>query len=192
MDGDELRAKIAGWNLSQAEFARMVEVSAGAVTQWLANTRAIPGPVVAFIKLLESLPDSLLIQQLSQIKKGTAMMEGMYMVEFAGSAGYGGATLTFKDGKVYGFDTGRGIYDGFYRPAGEPGMTEVEVVVKMPAGTPSVIRNIVQPFDWTVVAKGKIPTGAATADVVVATNLGESVRAKFTRMRSLPVEGNRS
>lgn len=189
MNGSELRAKISGWNLSQSEFARFVEVSPGAVTQWVGDTRAIPGPVNAFVKLFESLPPSIQAAQLSQLKKGNSdmEMEGMYMIEFAGSGGFGGATLTFKDGIVFGFDVGQGIYDGHYRRSETPGMTDVEAVVKMPAGTPSVIRGIVQPFDWTIVARARIPTNVVSADVTVSTNLGENVRAKFTRMRGLPI-----
>ena len=114
-------------------------------------------------------------------------MEGMYVVEFEGSAGSGGATLTFKNGKVYGFDLGGGIYDGHYHRGSQEGMTNVEVVVKMPAGSPSVIRGIVQPFDWNVIAKASIPTNVVSAQVQVLTNMGETIRAKFTRMRSLPL-----
>ena len=112
-------------------------------------------------------------------------MEGMYIIEFAGSAGVGGATLTFKDENVYGFDVGGGIYDGHYR-SGATGMTDIKVVVKMPAGRPSV-RGIVQPFDWNVIAKASIPNNAMSSNVQVATNLGETVMTKFTRMRGLPM-----
>lgn len=187
MDGTQLRAKISGWNLSQSEFAGWLQVSPGAVTQWLAETRAIPGPVVAFIGLFESLPLSLQTLQLSQIRRGNIDMDGMYVIEFAGSAGSGGATLTFKNGSIYGFDLGGGVYDGHYRAGSQPGTVDVEVVVKMPAGSPSVIRGIVQPFDWTVVAKATLPNNAAIMNVQVQTNLGETVAAKFTRMRGLPL-----
>jgi hypothetical protein len=187
MNGIQLRAKISTWALSQTEFAQWLQVSPGAVTQWLAETRTIPGPVVAFIKLFESLPPSLQTLHLSQVRKGNSEMEGMYVVEFEGSAGSGGATLTFKDGKVYGFDLGGGIYDGHYHRGSQEGMTNVEVVVKMRAGSPSVIRGIVQPFDWNVIAKASIPTNVVSAQVQVLTNMGETIRAKFTRMRSLPL-----
>ncbi len=187
MNGNQLRAKISGWNLSQSEFAGWLQVSPGAVTQWLAETRAIPGPVIAFISLFESLPSSLQTIHLSQIRKGNSDMEGMYVIEFAGSAGSGGATLTFKNGSVYGFDLGGGVYDGHYRAGSQPGTVDVEVVVKMPAGSPSVIRGIVQPFDWTVVAKATISANAPTVTAQVQTNLGETVMAKFTKMRGLPL-----
>jgi len=114
-------------------------------------------------------------------------MEGMYVIEFAGSAGSGGATLTFKNGSVYGFDLGGGVYDGHYHVGSQPGTVDVEVVVKMPAGSPSVIKGIVQPFDWTVITKATIPTNAQATTVQVQTNLGETVAAKFTRMRGLPL-----
>ena len=43
MNGNELKEVIADLRLSQAEFARLVGVSVGAVSQWLAETRGIPG-----------------------------------------------------------------------------------------------------------------------------------------------------
>ena len=187
ISGKVLREKITTWGLSQAEFARWLQVSTGAVAQWVAETRSIPGPVGAYIKLFESLPPSLQDRELSQIKKGNPEMEGMYVVEFVGSGGNGGASLTLKNGLVYGFDLGGGIYDGSYRPSETPGMTVVEVSVKMAAGAPSVIRGIIQPFDWTVVAKAEIPNNVASATVNVSTNMGETLVAKLTRMRDLPV-----
>ncbi|WP_395517814.1 helix-turn-helix domain-containing protein [Pseudorhizobium flavum] len=187
MNGQQLRIKLSGWNLTQTEFSQWLEVSPGAVNQWLTEARGVPGPVIAFIKLFESLPPSLQDRELSKIRKGNVDMEGMYVIEFVGSVGSGGATLTFKGGKVYGFDLGGGIYDGYYRQGAEPGITDIEVEVKMPAGSQSVIRGIIQPFDWNVIAKASIPTNANHAEVIVITNMGENVRAKFTRMRSLPL-----
>ncbi|MGF0540749.1 hypothetical protein ACQQ2Q_22390 [Agrobacterium sp. ES01] len=183
----ELREKITALDLSRADFARWLQVSPGAVAQWLSEARSIPGPVNAFLKLFDSLPPSLQQRQLFEIKKGSSEMEGMYVIEFAGSAGQGGATLTFKNGAVYGFDLGGGIYDGRYGPSSRPGMTQVEVAVKMPAGQPSVIRGIVQPFDWTVLAAAEIPTNCREATVAVTTNMGEVVNANFVRMRGVPM-----
>lgn len=182
----ELREKITRWGLSQAEFARWLKVSPGAVAQWLAESRSIPGPVIAFIQLFESLPSSLQDRELSQLKRGNINMNGMYAVEFVGTAGIGGASLTFKDGVVYGFDLSGAVYDGRYSSGDLPGVTAVEVAVKMPAGQPSVIRGIVQPFDWTVLARAEIPTNVASATIKVSTNMGETVNAKFTRMRDVP------
>lgn len=114
-------------------------------------------------------------------------MEGMYVIEFLGSAGYGGAALTFKDGKVYGFDLGGGVYDGHYRSNEVSGTTDVEVVVKLPAGKPTVIRGIAQPFDWSILVEASIPDNVTSAEVLFKTNLGDTISAKFTRMRGLPL-----
>ena len=186
MSSKELREKIGSWNLSQVEFARWLQVSSGAVAQWLAETRSIPGPVSAFVKLFESIPLSLQERELAKLKKGNAEMEGMYLVEFGGTGGTGAASLTFKDGVVYGYDVGGGVYDGRYQPSEVPGMTVVEIAVKMPAGHRSVIRGIVQPFDWTVLARAELPNNVERASIEVSTNMGEALVAQFTRMRSLP------
>lgn len=187
MDGSHLKAKLSAWNLTQVEFSGWVDVSPGAVNQWMSDARSIPGPVKSFIKLFEGLPPSLQERELAKIRKGNIDMEGMYVIEFMGSAGSGGATLTFKDGRVYGFDLGGGVYDGYYQKGAELGTTFIEVEVRMPAGQPSIIRGINHPFDWSVIATTTVPTNAPSSEVLVSTNLGEDVSAKFTRMRSLPL-----
>lgn len=189
MNGNELRQIINGLALSQPEFARLMGVSVGAVSQWLSDTRAIPGPVIAFTSLFLRLPDTIQKTEIWQLKQGTSnMRNGMYMVHFVGSAGEGGATLTFQDGAVFGFDTEGGKYDGFYEQSrANPELVTVQVKVTMPAGVKSVVGGAVQPFDWVLPVSTDFDMRADESTVLVTTSLGPTVKAKFKRMRDLPL-----
>lgn len=114
-------------------------------------------------------------------------MNGMYVIEFDGSDGSGLGTLTFKDGLIYGFDAGGATYDGQYVPSPVPGMVSVTVSIKMPAGLPSVVGGITQPFDWTLVVTAELPINSYQGHVQVFTNLGPSIMATYRRMRALPL-----
>lgn len=56
MTPDELRSHLDRYRLSNAEFACLVGVTARAVHAWLASERKIPGPVVAWFKVVRLLP----------------------------------------------------------------------------------------------------------------------------------------
>jgi transcriptional regulator with XRE-family HTH domain len=181
-----LRAAIEKLGLTQVEFARLLDVSVGAVAQWLSAARNIPGPVEAYLNLLLRLPPSLQENETSRVKKGNSHMDGMYLIIFKGSAGEGAATLTFDNGKIYGFDEAGGIYDGLYRPGASPGMVEVLVNVQMKANQYTVAGGMSQPFDWTMQVTTTVPMGVSETEIVANTNLGHPIMAKIKYMRSLP------
>ena len=52
MTADQFRAALAGLGLSQAGFARVALVDARTVRRWCEGTRAVPGPVVALLRLM--------------------------------------------------------------------------------------------------------------------------------------------
>ncbi|WP_186007836.1 helix-turn-helix domain-containing protein [Rhizobium etli] len=186
MNGSDLREALGSFGLSQVEFARLLDVSVGGVAQWLSGARPVPGPVEAFVQLFLRLPPSIQELELQLLRRGNASMNGMYVIEFEGSAGRGVGTLTFKDGLIYGFDEAGGVYDGKYVPSTAPGMVSVMVSVKMPAGQPSVVGGVVQPFDWTLNVSAEMAVGSREGRLSVATNLGQGLVANYRRMRELP------
>jgi DNA-binding transcriptional regulator YiaG len=52
MTPSDFRATLADLGLSQAGFARMAMVDARTVRRWCDGTRAVPGPVVALLRIL--------------------------------------------------------------------------------------------------------------------------------------------
>lgn len=188
MTGLELKETIAGLRISQAEFARLVGVTVGAVAQWLSENRSIPGPVEAFVALFMRLPSSIREFELSQLQKGASnMRNGMYLIHFVGSAGDGYATLTFDDGLVYGFDTGGGQYDGVCTPnTASADVVDIEVKVRMPPNIKSVVGGISNPFEWVLPVKTQLNIRNDRGQISVKTALGPTVQASYTRMRDLP------
>ncbi|MBY5417662.1 helix-turn-helix domain-containing protein [Rhizobium leguminosarum] len=186
MQANALRDALGQIGLSQVEFARLLDVSVGGVAQWLSGTRPVPGPVEAYVHLFLRLPPSIQVLELQLLRRGNAEMNGMYIIEFEGTGGSGVGTLTFKDGLIYGFDVGGGVYDGKYVPSAVPGVVNVMVSVKMPAGQPSVVGGVVQPFDWTLDVSTEMPVGGREGRLSVSTNLGQGLVANYRRMRELP------
>ena len=53
MQPDQFRAALADLGYSQAGFARLAMVDARTVRRWCDGTRAVPGPVVALLRMIE-------------------------------------------------------------------------------------------------------------------------------------------
>ena len=187
ISGAKLRRILLEHDLSQAEFARMIDVSVSAVSQWLSDSRGIPGPVEAFLGLLGRLPEEMRKLEITRAKMGnTKMINGIYRVHLGGSAGEGDATLIFQDGMIFGFDATGAEYNGNYVHA-VSGVIEAVVYVNMPANVASVIGNVSQPFPWTLQAMFSILTADVRGTTIVRTNVGaETVSVKYSRIRDLP------
>ncbi|MHC2797182.1 putative transcriptional regulator [Mesorhizobium jarvisii] len=156
MTGNELKQVINELRLSQAEFARLVGVTVGAVSQWLSEVRTIPGPVESFVGLFMRLPSTIREFELTQLQKGANIMRnGMYLIHFTGSNGDGYATLTFQDGIVYGFDSGFARYDGTCNVEAN-GMADIDVRVTMPPNVKSVVGGVIHPFEWTLAVQAQM------------------------------------
>jgi DNA-binding transcriptional regulator YiaG len=52
MTPDQFRAALADLGLSQVGFARLAMVDARTVRRWCDGTRAVPGPVVALLRVM--------------------------------------------------------------------------------------------------------------------------------------------
>ncbi len=52
MTPDQFRVALADLGLSQAGFARLAMVDARTVRRWCDGTRAVPGPVVALLRVM--------------------------------------------------------------------------------------------------------------------------------------------
>lgn len=56
MNADQFRAALAALGLSQVGFARIALVDARTVRRWCDGSRAIPGPVVALLGMMQDNP----------------------------------------------------------------------------------------------------------------------------------------
>jgi transcriptional regulator with XRE-family HTH domain len=182
----ELKAFISELGISQADFARLVGVTSRAVTLWLAEERAIPGPVESYVRLLQMLPGSLKYIELSRLKeKGTGMRDGMYGIAFQGQQGAGMGMLIFDTGRIYGTDTEGVRYDGEYVFHETSGLADVKVKVTFPPNVKAVF-GISNPYEWSFDVTTALNPMRKSGQLSLKTSLGKPINAQFVFLRTLP------
>ena len=70
MNSEDFRNCLQRLKLSQADLARLFHVTSRTVNLWATDKRVIPGSVIAYLKLLDSLPEELFHQEYAKIKLG--------------------------------------------------------------------------------------------------------------------------
>jgi transcriptional regulator with XRE-family HTH domain len=182
----ELKAFISELGISQADFARLVGVTSRAVTLWLAEERAIPGPVESYVRLLQMLPGSLKYIELSRLKeKGTGMRDGMYGIALQGQQGAGMGMLIFDNGRIYGTDTEGVRYDGEYVFHETSGLADVKVKVTFPPNVKAVF-GISNPYEWSFDVTTALNPMRKSGQLSLKTSLGKPINAQFVFLRTLP------
>jgi hypothetical protein len=133
MNGTELKSVLGRLGLKQTEFAQLLDVSARAVSTWATGENPVPGPVAAYLRVLQSLPPEQLRLELSKLERNTEMLSnGLYRIDFTGHSGLGGGVLILQDGVISGADAADVLYDGRYSKD-ERGVDNIaEIVLTMP------------------------------------------------------------
>jgi len=186
MSPTELKSLLTSLDLSQVNFARLVEVTPRAVNLWVMEERAIPGPVAAYSRLLNALPPNLRHIELGRLnERGTGMRDGMFGITFQGQHGAGMGMLVFDAGRVYGSDSEGARYDGGYVFNESSGKANVNLKVRFPPNVLSVfgIRN---PYEWAVDVNTVIDPKQNAGSVIVKTSLGHQLNAQYKYLRALP------
>ena len=147
MDTLELTNALARLKISKMDFARLIGVSTRAVNLWLSQERDVPGPVVAYLRLLTAVPPTVLAQELTQLtNEDPQMYDGMYSFDYRGKTGQGTGTLIFEAGTIYGHDGGVN-YDGRYEPSATAhGHVNFSLRANVPPGVGLVTGVDPQPF----------------------------------------------
>lgn len=70
MTGGDLRVELQRHNLSQVEFARLMDVTTRAVLNWTSGRAEVPGPVRGYLRLLNAADDVALGSELLRLKAG--------------------------------------------------------------------------------------------------------------------------
>lgn len=186
MQAQALKALLERYRIGQVEFARMIGVSPRSVARWLAvDAEPIPGPVEAYLRLLEIAPQTLREREIAMSRIGSALfIDGMYRVTMTAAQGFGTAVLVFDSGRVTGADEGGVLYDGYFEFHPTTSTTVAKIRVTVPPGT-YLITGVTPPkgtaFDITV----QIPAGAMPVAVQVQTPFGP-VNAKIDFVRGMP------
>lgn len=184
MDSIQLNDALVALGLEKRGFARLVGVTPRAVDMWCSGNREIPGPAVAYLRLLQSLPRALQAAELAKLEGTVMSYDGLYFIEYVGSAGHGNVTLVFMDGIVFGHDGGV-YYDGTYEPApGAPGHMDLRLKLVVPPGVALVQGIPPQPAEYNFDINVRVPA-RGVAPLQTETPYGP-VAFRISYLRALP------
>lgn len=108
--------------LKQTDFARLLDVSPRTVSLWATGDVTLPGPVKAYLRMLQFADDSRRTLEFARLAAKTpAVQEGVYSLRYGptgaaakpGDDGDGVALL--KSGRIVGSDAGGGKFEGCYQ-----------------------------------------------------------------------------
>jgi hypothetical protein len=152
----------------------------------MADERAIPGPVEAYLRLLRLLPANLRQIELNRLKqKGSGMRDGMFGITFQGQSGAGMGMLILDNGRVYGTDTQGVRYDGEYLYEENSGLAKVKIKVTFPANVRTVL-GISNPYEWAIDVTTAFNPNQNAGSLTVQTSIGRPIRAQYVFLRGLP------
>jgi transcriptional regulator with XRE-family HTH domain len=184
----DLRNKLAEFELSQVEFARLVGVTPRTVNMWLQGDREIPGPIEAYVRLFELVPISALADEIAKARgKDLVMKEGMYQIQFHADndpGKWGVGSLIFESGRIYGADAGGAKYDGEYETSPNPELVDVKIRVTFPANGMSIF-GIANPYEWSLGIRTQLDRRKDSGIVQVQTDVGPAF-ANYLFVRSIP------
>jgi DNA-binding transcriptional regulator YdaS (Cro superfamily) len=181
----ELRAFLTTLNLTQADFARLIGVTARGVNLWMTEERAIPGPVAAYARLLAVLPEDLRQDEFNRLKvRSTAMRDGMFGITFQGREGSGMGIMIFDSGRVCGTDTEGVRYDGGYAYDEASGFVDVKIKVTFPPNVRAVF-GISHPYEWAFEVTTRFDPNKDSGALQVATSMGQPLQAQYKFLRAL-------
>jgi hypothetical protein len=186
MNSNDLRVILTEFGITQADFARLIGVTARAVTLWMSDERPIPGPVIAYARVMQLLPANLRQVELNRLKqKGTNMRDGMFGINFQGQQGAGMGVLIFDNGRVYGTDSQGVRYDGEYLFNEGSGLADVKIKVTFPPNVRAVF-GTVNPYEWAFDITSSFDPKQNSGSLTVRTSLGQPISAQYVFLRSLP------
>ncbi len=186
MTSDGLKAILVELGITQTDFARLIGVTPRAVALWMSEERTIPGPVIAYVRIMQLLPPNLRQIELNRLKqKGTNMRDGMFGISFQGQQGAGMGVLIFDNGRVYGTDSQGVRYDGEYLFDESSGLADVKVKVTFPPNVRAVF-GTTNPYEWAFDITTKFNPKQNSGPLTVRTSLGQPITAQYIFLRSLP------
>jgi hypothetical protein len=185
MDAKLLSHTLSDLAVSKTEFAALVGVTTRAVNLWTSGEREVPGPAAAYLRLFQSLPMALRVQELARVREGQMEYSGMYSVEFSGPAGQGICALVLMDGYVFGHDGGV-QYDGTYAPnQADPAQIDLNLKLTVPPGVELVQGVPAQPVGYWFPLSVSIPA-RGTSTQSVSTPYGPPIQCTIRYLRAIP------
>lgn len=182
----DLRQILSEVGITQADFARLIGVTARAVALWMSGERSIPGPAESYARLLQSLPANLRQIELARLKnKRNDMRDGMYGVQFESISASGQGMIILDTGRAYGADAVGCKFDGEYIFNDVTGLADIDLKVTYPPNVASVF-GTVHPYEWSIELKISLNPRVDSGALQISTPLGPDIKATYNFLRTLP------
>lgn len=115
-----LKRTLERFGLKQTQLAKLLEVSPRTVSLWATGEVALPGPVRAYLRLLQSASAESVASELARLEGSRKTFDdGLYHLSYEGRfepADPGGEALAvLRAGRIIGCDRWGGMFEGTYR-----------------------------------------------------------------------------
>lgn len=180
--------------LKQSEFARLIEMSPRTVSLWATGESPLPGPVAAYLRVLQLLPTETRAEEFRRVQGRSKMIdEGLYNVEYRSpeqfglgpTAASGSALAVLRNGKILGSDRWGAVFMGSYEfdPVSETNAVhlrlhippEGELITGFAAGPEGAIIEVAGQFERAA------PVSRTVADIA-----GQPLEVTMTYLGALP------
>ncbi len=133
----DLKTTLKGLGLKQTELAKLLDVRPRTVSQWATGETAVPGPVRAYLRVLNKLPERARADEFNYLKERNKMLdEGIYELDYKVPGGDQlpgeSALCVLRSGKILGSDRWGGVFQGSYEFDGARETNMLHVRLKMP------------------------------------------------------------
>ena len=178
--------------LKQSELARLIDMSPRSVSLWATGDSPIPGPVAAYLRVLQALPPHCLAEELRRVKGRSKMLdEGLYNVEYrssddpVGSAATGSALAVLRNGKILGSDRWGAVFMGSYDYDANDETNAVHLRLHVPPDGELVTGYTAGPEGAILEVNGRFERAAPIARTV-ADIAGRPLEVTMTYLGALP------
>lgn len=131
-----LRDVLDRLGLRQVELARLLDVSPRTVSLWATGETAVPGPVAAYLRVVQARPDALHVELKRLAGRDKMLIEGIYGFTYKGEhmgvLDGDTALAVLRNGKILGSGRAGGMFTGSYEFDGARQVSKVHVRMQVP------------------------------------------------------------
>jgi hypothetical protein len=185
MTAPELRSVLERFGLAQVEFAELLGVTPRTVSLWATGENQLPGPVSAYLRVLQMLgPDGVAAELRNLARRRQMLDNGLYRIDFTGAVGWGNGVLVLKDGNIAGTDIGGVQYDGRYAFDTANSVNVLDLIIDVPPNGELVTGLVAGPNGEKVSVRAVCVRPSPEA-VFVASGRGQQVQGNLQKLRAL-------
>jgi transcriptional regulator with XRE-family HTH domain len=180
-----LRAALDQFGLTQIELAELLSVTPRTVSLWATGETQVPGPVLAYLRVLSRLGPEALSGEFASLDRRKLMIEnGLYKIDFTGNQGWGDGILILQNGIIAGHDVGDVQYDGRYSFNGKSSTNTLELTIAVPPHGELVTGFVAGPAGAKIPVVAECGRPAPECEFVAFVG-GKKVLGKIRKLRAL-------